>query len=204
MLPFDYKYTYKEVNMKLSDWARKQGIHYNTAYRWFKEGKLPVKSYQTQTNTIMVEENQTNLPKKVAIYCRVSSYDKNDDLLRQARRCEEYCHNKGYSISKVYKEIASGMNDKRNKFWKMVDDENTLIVCENKDRLTRFGFNYIERLGRKCGISVEVINQDKENEPDLIKDMIAVMTSFCCRLYGARRGQNKSKKMKEVIHDQND
>lgn len=188
--------------MKLSDWAKKQGIHYNTAYRWFYEGNLPVKSFKTKTNTIMVEEdNFNNIEQKVCIYCRVSSHDKKQDLIRQVERCEEYCRSKGYSISKIYKEIASGMNDNRKKFWKMIDDNNTIIVIENKDRLTRFGFNYIEKLGNKCGIKLEVLNQDHEDETDLIKDMISIVTSFCCRLYGARRGQNKAKRMKEVIHD---
>lgn len=191
--------------MKLSDWAKKQGIHYNTAYRWFREGNLPVKAYKTKTNTIMVEEGSSELAEqRIVIYCRVSSHDKKDDLNRQVERCEEYCRAKGYSVSKVYKEIASGMNDNRKKFWKMMDDNATLVVIENKDRLTRFGFNYIERLSNKSGVKIEVIHQDHEDEADLIKDMIAIITSFCCRLYGARRGQNKSKRLKEVINDKND
>jgi predicted site-specific integrase-resolvase len=70
--------------------------------------------------------------------------------------------------------------------------------------LTRFGFKYIECLSNKNGIKIEVIHQDKENENDIIKDMISIVTSFCCRLYGARRGQNKSRKIKEVINDTND
>lgn len=191
--------------MKLADWARKQGIHYNTAYRWYKEGKLPVQAIKTATNTILVQENTLEPEnQKIAIYCRVSSHDKKGDLTRQVERCEEYCRSKGYSVCKVYKEIASGMNDNRPKFWKMFEDNNTVIIVENKDRLTRFGFNYIKRLGSKCGITIEVINQDKEDESDLIKDMIAIVTSFCCRLYGARRGQNKSKRIKDIIHDKND
>jgi predicted site-specific integrase-resolvase len=43
--------------LKLSQWAKKQGIHYNTAYRWFRNGTLPVKSYKTKSNTILVEED---------------------------------------------------------------------------------------------------------------------------------------------------
>lgn len=42
--------------MKLADWAKKQGISYLTAYRWFKEGKLPTKAYQSDSGTIIVEE----------------------------------------------------------------------------------------------------------------------------------------------------
>lgn len=44
--------------MKLSDWARKTGVTYITAYNWFKSGKLPVKAIQTETGTILVEESQ--------------------------------------------------------------------------------------------------------------------------------------------------
>ena len=191
--------------MKLSDWAKQQGIHYNTAYRWFKSGKLPVESYQTLTQTIMVKEDlKIDSINNVVIYGRVSSHDKKQDLNRQIERCEEYCRVKGYSIKKVYKEIASGMNDNRIQFWKMVESNPTIIIIENKDRLTRFGFNYINKLLKKLNCTIEVIHQDKENETDLIKDMIAIITSFCCRLYGARRGQNKAKRIKETINDQND
>ena len=63
---------------------------------------------------------------------------------------------KGYSIVKSYSEIASGMNDNRPQFWKMIDSEPTLIIVENKDRLTRFGFNYIERLLDKQNCLIEV------------------------------------------------
>lgn len=43
--------------MKLAEWARKQGIDYKTAHAWFKAGKMPVKTYQTETGTILVDEN---------------------------------------------------------------------------------------------------------------------------------------------------
>lgn len=43
--------------MKLSDWAEKQGIAYLTAYRWFKAGKLPVKAYQSESGTIIVQDD---------------------------------------------------------------------------------------------------------------------------------------------------
>lgn len=42
--------------MKLRDWADKQGITYLTAYRWFRDGKMPVNAYQTSSGTIIVED----------------------------------------------------------------------------------------------------------------------------------------------------
>lgn len=43
--------------MKLSDWAEKQGISYLTAWRWFKNGKLPVKSFKVPSGTILVNRD---------------------------------------------------------------------------------------------------------------------------------------------------
>jgi putative resolvase len=185
--------------MKLSDWAREQGLHYMTAYGWFKSGKMPVPCYQTASKTIMVESSKIINNLNVVIYARVSSHDKKEDLLRQVTRCEAFCLAKGYSINGVYKEIASGMNDNRKQFWKMIDTNPTTIVVEHKDRLTRFGFEYINRLLLKQNCHIEVINRDAIEETDLIKDMISIITSFCCRLYGARRGQHKAKDIKEII-----
>lgn len=43
------------IVMKLSQWAKLQGITYRTAWNWFKSGKMPVKSFQTKSGTILVD-----------------------------------------------------------------------------------------------------------------------------------------------------
>lgn len=73
------------------------------------------------------------------------------------------------------------------------------LIVEHKDRLTRFGFNYLELLLAKLGCEVVVINRDAEEEAGLIKDMIAIVTSFCCRLYGMRRGLAKRKGIEKLV-----
>lgn len=188
--------------MKLSEYAKKCGVCYRTAYNWFNKGIIP-NAKQLPTGTIIVSENENDLSKssKIVIYARVSSHSRKKEIEYQVDRLKQYCLAKGYSIHACYKEIASGMNDNRPQFWKMMDSEPTLIVVENKDRLTRFGFNYLERLLDKQQCLIEVIHQDEEDETDLIKDLVSIITSFCCRLYGIRRGQNKSKKIKEVLDD---
>lgn len=72
--------------MKLSTWAKKQGISYRTAWRWFKEGKLPVMVEQTATGTILIKEENAPLDNHVVIYARVSSRDQKNDLDRQVSR----------------------------------------------------------------------------------------------------------------------
>lgn len=188
--------------MKLSVWARNQGISYVTAFRWYQQGKLPVKAYKTPSGSIFVEDSKpvsTNL--KTYTYSRVSTYEKKDDLKRQTQRVQEFCQVNGWAIEKSVEEIASGMNDKRLKLIKLFSSEPGRLVVEHKDRLTRFGFNYFNVLLPKLGWELIVMNKDKSDENDLMKDLIAIITSFCCRLYGLRRGQNKAKKIKTELSE---
>jgi len=186
--------------MKLSEYAKKLGITYQTAWNLFSKNQIPG-AYQLKTGTIIVPEEikKEDVDKKIVIYCRVSNQSRKKELQYQIDRCLEFCHNKGYEVYKVYKEVASGMNDKRKELFKMIDSCPDIIVIEHKDRLTRFGFNYIENLLKKIDCQIIVINRDYEDEKDLIKDLISIITSFCCRLYGLRRGKNKSNKIKKII-----
>lgn len=189
--------------MKLTDWAKKQGICYMTAYRWFSAGNIP-NARQEPTGTIMVDDvpvQPKTLSDKCVIYCRVSNQSRKKELNYQVERCEQFCQSKGLSVQKVYKEVASGMNDKRRELIRMLDTVPSVIVVENKDRLTRFGFNYLENLLTKLGCQVIVVNAVNEDEEDLMKDLVSIITSFCCRLYGLRRSKNKIKKIKEVLSD---
>lgn len=138
---------------------------------------------------------------KTWVYARVSSHNKKDDLARQAERCVVFCAASGWGVEKVVTEIASGMNDHRPKLMKLLDSHPQRLVVEHKDRLTRFGFGYFEQLLPKIGCELVVMNRDAEEQDDLMKDLVAVITSFCCRLYGLRRGHDKAKKIKEGLDE---
>jgi len=192
--------------MKLSDWARKTGISYITAYRWFNSGKIDG-AYKVGRTIMVDESSEDDLKKKTNgktyIYCRVSSSMNKQNLDTQAERCAQFCTANGFAVEKTYKEVASGMNDKRRKLMKLLELNPERIVVEHKDRLTRFGFNYLEVLLNKLGTELVVINRDEEDESDLIKDFVSIITSFCCRLYGLRRGQRKSSEVKKLLEDEN-
>jgi predicted site-specific integrase-resolvase len=186
--------------IKLSKWCKKQGIHYSTGFRWFKDGLING-AYQTSSGSIFIEDEEevkTKDNQKVFIYCRVSNQSRKAELEYQVDRCLKFAEIKGLTIEKVFKEVASGMNDNRKQFWLMIEQNPSIIIVENKDRLTRFGFEYIKRLltGR-CEIIV--MNNENNDETDLIKDLVSIITSFCCRLYGLRRGYNKAKKIQQEI-----
>lgn len=187
--------------MKLSQWAKLKGISYVTAYRLAKSNKIEGLQI-LPTGTILV--NETILPKTNinVIYARVSSHSRKNELQYQVDRISSFANLNGYQIHHVYKEIASGMNDNRTQLWKMLNSNPSTIFIENKDRLTRFGFNYLKNLLEKLNIKIVVLNVDTD-ETDLIKDLVSVITSFCCRLYGMRRGYNKAKNIQNSINKNN-
>ena len=185
--------------MKLSVYAKKIGIAYVTAYRWYRSGKL--KAYQTESGTIIVEDTviETATETKVALYARVSSHDQKDDLARQLDRLKNYATGRGYQVSQIVTEMASGLNDSRPKLTNLLLDTTIkVIVVEHKERLTRFGFNYIETLLQTQGRKIEVIFPD-EVQDDLIADFIAIITSMSARIYGRRGNKNRAERIKECI-----
>ncbi len=130
--------------MKLSEYAKKTGISYQTAWRMWKRGQL--NAYQLPTGTIVVkiEEESTSVDLIACIYARVSSAENKKNLDAQAERLTNYAMAKGYRIYKVVKEVGSGLNDNRKQLAKiLVDDHYQILIVEHKDRLARFGTNYL-------------------------------------------------------------
>lgn len=187
--------------MRLKDYAIQKGVHYRTAYRWFKAGKI--RGYQMDTGTIIITEDETHRPMKVAVYARVSSAEMKGNLDRQAERLVDYCMAKGWQVHEVVKEIASGVNDNRGKFLKLLaDDSITHIVVEQKHRATRFGFRYIETLLEQSGRHIEVVNLADNGQEDLLEDLVSIIYSFCARMYGQRRAKRKTEQVTAALkHD---
>ena len=164
--------------MLLSDYAKKLGIQYRTAWNHYKAGKIP-NAYQLPSGTIIIPD-ETNVNLKVAIYTRVSSSENKQNLDTQLDRVRKWSILNGYKINSEVQEIGSGLNDNRPKLLKLLNDVNVgHIIVEHKDRLTRFGFNYIKALLESRGGSVIVINEVESNKEDLIQDFVSVITSFC-------------------------
>jgi predicted site-specific integrase-resolvase len=114
---------------------------------------------------------------KVAIYARISSSENKDNLERQKQRLLNYCAAKGYKVSSVVIEIGSGLNDTRPKLEHLLLDSTiNLIVVEHKDRLARFGLNYIEKLLSMQNRKIEVINPQLNEIDDLMQDFVSIIT----------------------------
>ncbi len=185
--------------MKLSEWAKKKGVSYKTAWRWFRQGLI--KGYQMPTGTIIVEDELRKEIQEIrcVIYARVSDR-KSENLKKQAQRLIDYATAKGYKIVKVVKEIGSGVNDKRPKLIEILQsDDYDVLLIEYEDRLTRFGFNYLKVLLEGKGITIEVVNPSQNDKEELLKDFVSIIYSLSAKLYGLRRGREVAKKLKEEI-----
>jgi len=181
--------------MKLSEYARRNSISYQTAWHHFKEGLIP-NARQLPSGTVVVDEiKESTKPEYTVVYARVSSSENRSNLETQAERLSKYCTAKGWVVNEVVKECASGLNDNRPKLSKILTERKaTRLVIEYKDRLTRFGFNYIKLLLDDCDI---VVVNECETDQDLFEDFVSLVTSFCARIYGKRRTKRKTE---QIIH----
>ena len=140
-------------------------------------------------------------PRRVAIYARVSGSTQKDDLERQIRALRGWVR-KIYGDVEVVEvtDIGSGINTKRRGLWKLVEmarrKQVDAVVVAYKDRLTRFGFEYLEELFKAYGVKVVVAFQEepKDYMQELMEDLVAIVTSFAARIYGRR-----SKKYRKVV-----
>lgn len=180
---------------------QKRIIYHRTAWNYWKQGKINAK--QLPSGRVIVDEENPRLPQQVAIYSRVSSSENKGNLEQKSIRLQQYAVAKGYKIYKSIKEVGSGVNDDRKLLEQLLLDNNyNILIVEHKDRLTRFGFRYLELLLQTQGKVIEVVNYSENAKDDLIQDFVSIITSFCVRIYGLRRTKRKTERLiRELEND---
>ena len=191
------------LDMKLSQYAKRAGVTYKTAWRWWKQGQLDAS--QTPTGTVIVREPVLPAPPpgRVARYARVSSADQQAGLDRQRQRLRDYAAAKGYIVAKEVSERASGLTDHRPQLSKLLMDPTIgTLVVEHQDRLTRIGYEDIRQLLETQGRQLEVLfpsETDDELVDELVDDFVAVLTSLATRLYGRRTAKRRAAHMQACV-----
>jgi putative resolvase len=182
--------------VNLAEWARVQGIDRSTAYRWYREGKLPVPVRKVGRLILVAPETATAAATSagVGLYARVSSHEQRTDLDRQVSRLSGWAAQAGLPVVRVEAEVGSGMNGARARVRRLLADPLvSAVVVEHRDRLGRMNTELVE-----AALSAHqrrlVVLDDGEVTDDLVRDMVEVLTSFCARVYGRRSARNRALK----------
>jgi len=175
-----------------------------TLQRWDREGVLKAKRTLTNQRYYTQEQLDTffEIPKKerkTVVYCRVSSQNQKPDLKNQVSILEDFCLSKGITNFELVKEVGGGLNFKRKKFLKILDEiekgEISQLILAHKDRLTRFGFELIEQRCLKNNCTIIILNQEKLSpEQEMVQDLMTIIHCFSSRLYGLRNYKKDLKK----------
>ena len=170
------------------------GYHPKTLANWADDGKIEyirTPGGQRRYLASSLESRVQAKPlEKTVLYCRVSTQSQKDDLDTQvielSRRAPE---------SEVIREIGSGMNFKRKKFLSLMqrvsEGEVSQIVVGHKDRLCRFGFDFVEWFCNLNGCKITVLGKTELSpHQELMQDFMAIMHCFSSKLYFLRKYKN--------------
>lgn len=165
----------------------------HTAYRWFREGTLPVTAERVgRLILVKTAASASAAAAGVVLYARVSSHDRRSDLDRQVARLTAWATERDLGVGQVVCEVGSGLNGKRPKLRRILSDPDArVIVVEHRDRLARFGVEHLEAALSAQGRRI-VVADPGETTDDLVCDMIEVLTGMCARLYGRRGARNRA------------
>ena len=181
--------------ISLTAWGRLYGFDKATTSRLHRTGKLPpelqIEQLPNGRYYVVVPPESEG---RCVVYARVSSADQKDDLDRQVGRVVAWATRQGHRPDEVVKEVGSGLNGNRPRLRRLVADHTVrTIVVEHRERLCRFGFEYLEAALAGRGALVLVM-EEGELEDDLVRDVTDVMTSLCARLYGRRSARRRAER----------
>jgi excisionase family DNA binding protein len=194
-----------ERYLSTREFAKLLGVSRVTVIKWIKSGRITAYSVHGRWRIPYSEVERVlrgvQRVERVAIYARISSNTQRNDLERQVEALKLWVSkNLPNAEYVVVIDIASGLNENRRGLRKLVEmakrGEIQAVVVAYRDRLTRFGFEYLKTLFSILGVDVYVAFQEepKDYAQELVEDFVEIVTSFASRIYGKR-----SKRYKEVV-----
>lgn len=188
---------------RINEFAARIGRSTSTVRRWESEGKLIAKRLPSGHRYFDESDVRAMLggaPERrlTVVYCRVSSAGQKDDLESQVKAMEAYCLAGAIAVDEWIKEVGGGMNFKRKQFLHLLDriqrGEISKVLIAHKDRLVRFGFDLLKHLALEQGCEIVVVNQETLSpEQEMVEDLLAIVHTFSCRLYGIRKYKKQLK-----------
>lgn len=171
---------------------------------WDREGRLVAKRHPSghrfyDESDVRKIFGVKDAARKVVVYCRVSSRNQHHDLHFQVMAMESFCLADAIVVDEWIEEIGGGLNFKRKKFLQLMTDVQQGLVSKllvaHKDRLVRFGFDYFAYMAAQNGCEIVVVNQQSLSpQQEMVEDLLAIVHTFSCRLYGLRKYKKSLKK----------
>ena len=180
------------VLIRLKEAAKYTGLHPNTLRRYIDQGVIKGirlgsggHRFVEKSELDKLKGTTTEEPKGVAVYVRVSTRKQQEagNLERQRERLLAYCASQGLKVAEIVEDIASGINENRRGLEKVLKlarrRKIDAVVAEYKDRLARFGFQYLKEALTAYGTKVIVVEEDEAKSPneELVEDLISVVSS---------------------------
>jgi predicted site-specific integrase-resolvase len=198
--------------VKAKEITSKFKISNTTLCTWVKVGKITRKSILGSKYFLYDASPFEGFAKKHIIYARVSTQKQRNDLDEQVKIIRNYVVANGHIVDQVFTDIASGMNENRIALISLMDlvaegDVNSVYISY-RDRLTRFGFGYLENFCSRYNTKVVVVNltEEKDFQEELTEDLIAIIHHFSMKMYSNRRKslkELKNKLLKELENEEN-
>jgi len=120
-------------------------------------------------------------------------------------RLRQYARERNFTVKAEFMDVASGLNQKRRGLTNVLKlaerGEYKKLIIEYPDRLARFGYSYIELHLMYCGVEIIAIaeKEPEDAHSESVRDLLAIVTSFSARLYGARGGKKIKQGFRELI-----
>jgi putative resolvase len=190
---------------RIGEFAKRVGRSVGTVRRWEAEGRITARRlpsgqryFDDSDVRIVLQPGFEAGRRKVVVYCRVSLPGQKDDLAWQVSAMQQFCLARGLAVDEWISEVGGGMNLRREKFVALMDavdrGEVATVVVAHRDRLARFGFDFLEHVAARNGCEIIVANQEALSpRRELVEDFLAVVHTFSARLYGLRRYEKELK-----------
>jgi putative resolvase len=191
----------------LGRWARRCGVSYRTAWRWFREHKLPedVVGEQMPTGTILVWDGRgpraLQRENRAVIYARTNPREDQAAMREQIDACRAFCAARGWTVTKIIREVAPGVGPQRIRLARLIQQGTPRLVIATASVLSRFDFPFYEALWEKMGSELVVVDRSEEiaGKGGALEDLTDAINIVCHRHYGPKRGNALVEMLNRVI-----
>ena len=180
-----------EKRIKLSVFAKSQGITYQAAWKMWERGDID--GIKLDSGTILVTgwtQKLSGTPRAV-IYSRVNHPNLKEELEQKVILAQKHCEAKGYEVVETVKEVVSGLSSDRPKLTEIFTKDNwDILVIDDSREVAHFNFDLIKTALQLSGKKIEVLNEKFIPEDNLLLELSQRILSWTKQIIGMNSHKN--------------